>query len=138
MQEGPPDIARAVCVRDGLGNPVTGWFHLREGVSCGSAAKVLENALSNVGERMPSDKEGKELASGVLTVAEAATRLRDKGMKVSADTIRLGLQQRVFPFGDCIRTGDDNTRCYVYEKLLNQWIQTRFDAETVQTLDSTA
>ena len=37
-----------------------------------------------------------------LTAAEATERLRAEGIRISPETIRAGLQQKVFPFGDCV------------------------------------
>ena len=57
----------------------------------------------------------------ILTAQEATERLRDMGMKISADMLRCGIAQKQFPFGVLIRTEDDNPRCYIYEKKLIQW-----------------
>lgn len=40
-----------------------------------------------------------------MSVREAAEKLRAAGMKISAETIRLGLKDRRFPFGDYIPNG---------------------------------
>ena len=45
----------------------------------------------------------------VLTAQEATEILRSEGLKISADTIRNGIQQGVFPFGDCV-TEDGKVR----------------------------
>lgn len=59
-----------------------------------------------------------------MTTEEAAQELRARGMKISPETIRLGLLDRRFPFGDCI-PGGKQPRIFVYRKLLNQWIAER-------------
>jgi hypothetical protein len=58
----------------------------------------------------------------VLTAQEATEILRSEGLKISADTIRNGIQQGVFPFGDCV-TEDGKVRwCYIYRPKLEAWI----------------
>ena len=58
----------------------------------------------------------------VLTAQEATEILRSEGLKISADTIRNGIQPGVFPFGDCV-TEDGNVRwCYFYRPKLEAWI----------------
>ena len=59
----------------------------------------------------------------ILTAAEATERLRTMGMKISPEILRDGIEQGRFPFGDLIRTKNDNPRCYVYEKKLVEWAQ---------------
>ena len=60
----------------------------------------------------------------VLTPEKTSDYLRSLGMHISAETIRFGLQQRVFPFGDVI-DGEKSHRFYVYKKLLDQWVAER-------------
>ena len=129
MREETPDVVRTLCVTDALGNQMTPWFLLQDGVSRKTARKLLEEKLSLLGEPV---QEVENLKNGILTVAETSVRLRALGMKVSPTTLRLGLQQRVFPFGDCVKTGEDNTLCFVYEKLLDQWIQARFNPDEAE------
>lgn len=59
----------------------------------------------------------------VLTAAEATEWLRDEGLRISPDTIRDGIQQGVFPFGDCVMSGDKPRWCYIYVNKLEEWIQ---------------
>lgn len=59
-----------------------------------------------------------------LTVEEACAELRSAGLKISPETIRMGLKQKRFPFGDCI-VSEKSVRCYVYKKLLEDWIAER-------------
>lgn len=59
-----------------------------------------------------------------LTAAEAAEKLRALGMRISPEMIRLGIRQKEFPFGNCIVT-DNGPRCYVYARLLDEWIALR-------------
>lgn len=59
----------------------------------------------------------------VLTAQEAAERLRAAGLRISPETVREGIQQGTFPFGDCVM-GDGRPKwCYVYENKLERWIQ---------------
>lgn len=60
-----------------------------------------------------------------LTPRRTAEILRDCGMKTSEETIRLGLQQGVFPFGECILQENGRKVCYIYKQLLERWIQER-------------
>ena len=57
----------------------------------------------------------------IISVAEAAEWLRSMGMKITADTLRCGIEQKQFPFGNVVRTERDNPRCYVYSKKLLEW-----------------
>ena len=59
----------------------------------------------------------------VLTAQEATERLRAEGLKISADTIRQGIQQGVFPFGDCIVVDGKIKWCYIYAAKLDAWIE---------------
>lgn len=60
------------------------------------------------------------MASGILNIQETTEQLHRWGMKISPETVRFGIQQRVFPFGDCI-SGEKHPIFFVYEKLLNEW-----------------
>ena len=66
--------------------------------------------------------------NGLMTVEDAVKRLREVGMKTSRETLREGLAQRVFPFGDCVLM-DKSPVCYIYRPLLEQWIAERFPLE---------
>lgn len=60
----------------------------------------------------------------VLNVAETTEILRAAGMRMTPETLRLGLKQGVYPFGDYVdRNG--NPVCCVYKKLLMQWMAER-------------
>lgn len=59
-----------------------------------------------------------------INTQQATERLRRMGMKISPDTIRRGIQQGVFPFGDCIMT-DRGAHCYIYVRLLDEWVKER-------------
>lgn len=63
--------------------------------------------------------------SDLLTTEQAVVRLREVGMRISRETLRMGLQQRVFPFGDCVVT-ERSVVCYVYRVKLEAWIAERF------------
>lgn len=60
-----------------------------------------------------------------MTAAEATEYLRSLGLKISAETIREGIQQKVFPFGDCITTDGKVKWCYIYKAKLDEWIAER-------------
>lgn len=57
-----------------------------------------------------------------LTAAEATERLRAEGLRISPETLRSGIQQGVFPFGDCVMDGDKVKWCYIYRTRLDAWI----------------
>lgn len=56
-----------------------------------------------------------------LSAEEATERLRAWGMRISPDMVRKGIEQGAFPFGVVVRSGADNPRCYVFERLLEEW-----------------
>lgn len=60
----------------------------------------------------------------VLTPEKTSEYLRACGMHISAETVRWGLQQKVFPFGDVVE-GGKVPRFFVYKKLLDQWAAER-------------
>lgn len=60
-----------------------------------------------------------------ITPEEAADKLRALGMRISPATVREGMAQKIFPFGDYIKT-NTSCVCYVYPSLLEQWIRERF------------
>ncbi len=59
-----------------------------------------------------------------LTPRETADYLRGLGMSTSEDTIRKGLDQGVFPFGDVVQTGSSPVY-YIYRALLDKWAEER-------------
>ena len=59
-----------------------------------------------------------------MTPQEAAVELRERGMRTSPEIIRAGIEQRVFPFGDCITT-DKGARYYIYREFFERWINER-------------
>ena len=60
----------------------------------------------------------------VMNPREASDYLRELGMRTSAETLRFGIKQGVFPFGICIET--DNTPVYhIFKRLLDDWIAER-------------
>lgn len=62
----------------------------------------------------------------VMTAVEAAERLRAEGLKISADIIRQGIHQGVFPFGTCVvDTGGRVRSCMIYAVQLDRWITDR-------------
>lgn len=129
MREGEPDVFRVVRVTDGTGRHVTGAYLLNEGVSTDDAAPPLADLLSRFG-RPVTEEEVREMANDVMNAEETVRRLRACGMKITRGTLRLGLKQRVFPFGDCVETEGGGV-VYIYRLLLEAWIAERFGgAET--------
>lgn len=60
-----------------------------------------------------------------MSVAEATETLRGLGLKISPETLRKGIEQKQFRFGNCIRTKSNNPVYIIYKKLLDQWISER-------------
>lgn len=57
-----------------------------------------------------------------LSPKEATEELRSMGMKISIDTLRDGIEQKVFPFGDCIQTKNGNPVYEIYRKKFDSWV----------------
>ena len=62
-----------------------------------------------------------------LSTRQTIEKLRAAGLSISDDTLRNGLEQRVFPFGNVIRSSAGNPVVYIYDKLLEEWMQERED-----------
>lgn len=60
----------------------------------------------------------------ILTPRDTAEYLRRRGMSTSEETIRKGLDQHVFPFGDVVQTGKAPVY-YIYKALLDKWVEDR-------------
>lgn len=62
-----------------------------------------------------------------VNAEEAAAMLRDSGISITAKTVRAGIRQRVFPFGDYIEpeTKDEKPTVKIYSKLLKKYIEER-------------
>lgn len=64
-----------------------------------------------------------------IHVNEAVEILKANGFKVTVDRLRMGLIQRVYPFGDAVEM-PGGSYCYaVYTTLLKKWIEERSEAE---------
>lgn len=60
-----------------------------------------------------------------MTVLECRKRLSDAGIKISAETLRNGIEEGVLPFGTCIHNPKAR-EFIIYPKLLDEWIAERF------------
>ena len=60
-----------------------------------------------------------------MTPQEATVVLRNCGMRISPETLRDGLKDRRFSFGTYIPKESGSCVCFVYKKLLNDWIKER-------------
>lgn len=60
-----------------------------------------------------------------MTTAQAAEKLRGLGLKISPETIRDGIEQGRFPFGECIEKKNGRNVYHVYTKLFTAWILDR-------------
>lgn len=57
-----------------------------------------------------------------LTLHQASKYLRDRGLSLCSDTLADGLEQGVYPFGVCIRTG--RSRVFqIFKRKLDLWIE---------------
>ena len=59
-----------------------------------------------------------------MTPQSAAEYLRERGMSISPDTLRRGIEQGVYPFGLCIKT-DGSSVYQIFKRLLDEWIAER-------------
>ena len=58
-----------------------------------------------------------------IPVAEAVKEMRAAGIHVTEDKVRVGIEQGVYPWGDCIRMRSPEYT--VYYKLFSQWLRER-------------
>ena len=63
---------------------------------------------------------GEEYVIETITPAEATERLRAMGMPMSPDTLRAGIDQGVYSFGDVIRC-EKGPKYIIYVKKFNDW-----------------
>lgn len=63
------------------------------------------------------------------TLEQAVNRLRDLGMSIGLKTLKAGLLQGVFPFGNCIEL--DRDVIYIYASLFDRWIAERCIEELI-------
>ncbi len=61
----------------------------------------------------------------VIRPQAAVEYLRDVGIPMGKDTLQLGLQQKVFPFGDAIVIPGGQTVYIIYPILLARWAADR-------------
>ena len=64
-----------------------------------------------------------EIQIEVLSPDKAAAELREYGMKITADTIRCGIRQGVYPFGVCVTTGAGSPVYQIFRNLFDEWIK---------------
>jgi hypothetical protein len=60
-----------------------------------------------------------------IPAQEVAERMRAAGMNITPDVVRSGLEQRVYPFGDCITTKSGGKRYFIYVRLFEDWMKER-------------
>ncbi len=60
-----------------------------------------------------------------MTPEQAATRLRQLGMRTSPARIRQGIRDGVYPFGVCIRVSDRRIEYEIYTKQFEEWVAER-------------
>lgn len=59
----------------------------------------------------------------IMSADKATEILRNEGVRISPETVRLGIQQGVFPFGDCVMKDGRISWCYIYANKLEKWIR---------------
>jgi hypothetical protein len=59
-----------------------------------------------------------------ITPAEAAERLRAVGVSTSAERIRAGLIQGVYPFGEAVKM-EKGYSFAIYSRLFEEWVKER-------------
>ena len=62
------------------------------------------------------------LNRATISPQEAVEILRENGMQIGVEVLRLGLQQGVFPFGKAVKT-EEAPVYWVFPKDLNAWIE---------------
>ena len=62
------------------------------------------------------------LNRATISPQEAVEILRENGMQIGVEVLRLGLQQGVFPFGKAVKT-EKAPAYWVFPKGLNAWIE---------------
>lgn len=58
-----------------------------------------------------------------MNVEEAADLMRQAGIRTSAERVRMGIQQGVYPWGDAVKMGTMSH--IVYTKLFWKWMEER-------------
>lgn len=61
-----------------------------------------------------------------MSPTEATEWLRARGMRISPETLKLGILEGQFPFGSCIM-GGKSPRVYVYTVKLKEWAEERYE-----------
>lgn len=61
---------------------------------------------------------------GTMSTHEAVDFLRSCGMSISCDTLRLGIEQGVYPWGICI-TGNTSPVYQIFTRQLVDWARER-------------
>ena len=59
-----------------------------------------------------------------MSITEAADIMRQAGIRGSAERVKLGIQQGVYPWGECIQM-ENSPQCVVYAKLFFKWLKER-------------
>ena len=60
-----------------------------------------------------------------MNLKELTVLLRSHGLRVSEMTLAAGIEQKIYPFGECVRTDSGGRRFTVYTKLVQEWINER-------------
>ena len=58
-----------------------------------------------------------------MTVTDAVKAMRDAGIRSSPDRVMAGIEQGVYPWGDCVKLR--SLEYTVYRKMFEQWMKER-------------
>lgn len=61
-----------------------------------------------------------------MSVADAVKAMREAGMKTGVDRVMAGIEQGVYPWGDCVKMRSPEYT--VYCKMFEQWLKERGEA----------
>lgn len=76
------------------------------------------------------ERKGKHEMIPTMTVNQCAEYLRARGLSITNTTLADGIEQKVFPFGICIRDDEDDLRTFkIFSRLVDEWIAEREVAE---------
>lgn len=79
--------------------------------------------MEAAGKRCVIDRWGKRLIVETYSVEETVDLMRQAGIRMSPEKLKLGIQQGVYPFGECVMM--NAPQCVIYAKLFWKWMEER-------------
>ena len=67
-----------------------------------------------------------------LTINDCVEKMRSAGIPISAEILSQGIEQGVFPFAVCVKS--INRRFFIFEKLLDDWLEQRSEVFTHESV----